>query len=62
MDDELTQARRVAEAARRLREHELSILQVLGAEDYERQAFNDRAKDLCIDLDAEITKWQAFDK
>jgi hypothetical protein len=61
MDNEAAQARRVAEAARRLREHELSILQILGAGDYERQEFDDRGRALCIDLDEEISKWRAFD-
>jgi hypothetical protein len=62
MVDEAVQARRVAEAARKLREHELSILQVMGAGDYERQDFNDRARALCIELDTEIAKWRVFDK
>lgn len=61
MDDEAAQARSVAEAARRLREHELSISLVLGAGDFERQAFNDRSLELCMDLDTEIAKWRSFD-
>jgi hypothetical protein len=62
MDDEADQVRRVAEAARRLREHQLSILGVLGAGDFERQEWNDRSVTLCVDLDAEITTWRTFDR
>ncbi|HUX05500.1 MAG TPA: hypothetical protein VMV53_11440 [Acidimicrobiales bacterium] len=62
MDDEATQARRVAEAARRLREHEHTILEALRGGDFVRQEYDDRTWTLRCELDEEITKWRAFDR
>lgn len=61
MDDEAAQARRVAEAARRLREHEHTILAVLRRGDFVRQEYDERTWTLRCELDAEIAKWRTFD-
>jgi hypothetical protein len=61
MDGEVDQMRRVAEVARRLREHELSPSRKFGDGDFDQQSYNDRSRALLNDLDTEIAKWCAFD-
>jgi hypothetical protein len=61
-DEEFAQARSVAEAARRLREHELSPSRKFGDGDFDQRAHNDRARALLAELDNEIAKWRVFDR
>ena len=61
-EDELSQIRRVAEAARTYREHQWSIRSVLGAGDVVRQRFDDRTVVLCHEMDVEIRKWRNMGK
>lgn len=62
MDDEVVQARKVAEAARRLRELEVAKHLLFGAGDFDYREFYDRVRALLADLDTEIANWRAFDK
>ena len=61
MHDEVSQMIKVAEAARRFQEHELSLFDLLTSGEYNGPEFHRRKTELQAALDLELAKWETFD-
>ena len=59
-DAEALLVRRVAEAARELRAHQLKILDAMKGGDLKRQRYDDRSAALISEQDEALARWREF--